>query len=116
MNKVIAFVLLFLSASLVAQVGQDPSNNSSQKEKGRITVQGCVGRSSGDFVLIQTDPGNSYVLRPNGKIKLEHYLGHQVQVTGAESSTMRISSNGGKGSSISITVDSINTISKRCTS
>jgi hypothetical protein len=30
---------------------------------GGITVQGCVSRSSGDYVLMQLDPGNCYVLQ-----------------------------------------------------
>jgi hypothetical protein len=64
---------------------------------------------------MQSDPGNSYVLHATNKIKLGHYLGQQVEVTGTESPTMSSSTaTGRRASSVTIMVDSINAISKQC--
>jgi hypothetical protein len=108
-------LVLFVGGWMMTQASQDQPQNPAQDKQGQVTVQGCVSRSGGDFILMQSDPGNSYVLRTNRKIKLDHYLGQQVEVTGNESSTTSTSSTSKKaGSSVMIMVDSINTISKRC--
>jgi hypothetical protein len=115
MNKTILLVVLFVGSWLMAQANPDQSQHPPDEKKGQVTVQGCVSRSSGDFVLMQSDPGNSYVLHATNKINLGHYLGQQVAVTGTESPTMSSSSDAGKrGSSVTIMVDSINAISKQC--
>jgi hypothetical protein len=117
MRKAIVFMLLFVVGSLLmAQANQGQSQPPAKSKEGKVTVQGCVSRSFGDFVLMQSDPANSFVLEPTRKIKLEPYLGQQVEVTGTESPTMSTSSSFRKraGSSVTIMVDSINTISKRC--
>jgi hypothetical protein len=116
MNKTILLVVLFVGSWLMAQANPDQSQQSPKEKKGQVTVQGCVSRSSGDYVLMQSDPGNGYVLRATNKIKLGHYLGQQVEVTGTKSPTMSSSSDAGRraGSSVTIMVDSINTISKEC--
>jgi hypothetical protein len=111
MNKAILLVVLFGGSWLMAQTNPDQP----KEKKGQVTVQGCVSRSSGDYVLMQSDPGNSYVLHATNKIKLGPYLGRQVEVTGTESPTMSSSSDAGRRvSSVTIMVDSINTISKEC--
>jgi hypothetical protein len=113
----IVLSLLVLSAILIAQENPKASQNQSNGQNEHVKVQGCVSKTSGDFILMQTDPGNSYVLEANRNLKLEPYLGHQVEVTGTESPTMSSSSNYRRapGASITITVASITTISKRCT-
>ncbi len=84
-------------------------------EKEQVTVQGCVSRLSGDFILMQVDPGNSYVLHSLNHVKLGHYLGRQVKVTGTKSPTLNDSSDTGKSvPPITITVNSISTVSKEC--
>jgi hypothetical protein len=114
MNKTILLVMLFLGSWLMGQASPDQSQQSPKETKGQVTVQGCVSRSSGDYVLMQ--PGSSYVLHATNNIKLGHYLGHQVEVTGTESPTMSTSSNAGRSqSSVTIMVGSINAISKQCT-
>jgi hypothetical protein len=116
MNKSILLMVLFAGSWLMAQANPDQSQHPPDEKKGQVTVQGCVSRSSGNFVLMQSDPGNSYVLHATNKINLGHYLGQQVEVTGTESPTMSTSSDSGRRSpSVTIMVDSINAISKRCT-
>lgn len=116
MKKAIALIPLFVGGLLIAQSNQGQSQPPAKNKEGRVTVQGCVSRAAGDFMLMQSDPANSFVLEPSRKIKLEPYLGQQVEVTGTESPTMSSSSNFRRraGSSVTIVVDSINTISKRC--
>ena len=64
--------LLLTGGWLMAQANSDRSPND---KKEQVTVQGCVSRSSGDYVLTQSDPGNSYVLHSVNNIQLGHYLG-----------------------------------------
>lgn len=93
---------------------QTPSDS-----KDQITVQGCVDRSRGDYVLIQTDPGVTYELRSTGKTKLRQYMGQQVEVTGTRSPSLSTSSDaiafGGSPSPVTLSVKSIKTLAKECT-
>ena len=110
------FVLLLLGSILTAQESK-PIQNSSKPSTGQITVQGCVSRSGGDYTLMKQDPGMTYQLQATGKIKLSHYLGQQVEVTGKESPSLRTSSStpARTGSaSVALTITSINTIAKEC--
>ena len=81
-------------------------------------MQGCLSTASGDYILMQTDPGNSYEPESR-KIKLDSHLGEQVEVTGWESPSLSTSSDivnrQGSPSSVTIMVTSIGTIAKRCT-
>src|SRR5580700_3239541 len=113
MKKTILLMLMvFVGGWLMAQ---DQSQHSPKEKKGQITVQGCVSRSSGDYILMQSDPANSYVLHAAENIKLGQYLGQQVKVTGTKSSTMSDSSDAGRSvSAVTLTVSSVKTISKEC--
>lgn len=114
MIKTTLFALLFVCSCLVAQSGQAQSQPST-KAKGQVTVQGCVSRQSADYILMQSDPGNSYVLHAADNIKLGQYLGQQVKVTGTKSPTLSDSSDAGRSTSaVTLTVSSIKTISKEC--
>jgi len=114
MIKTTVFILLFVGSCLVAQSGQAQSQPST-KAKGQVTVQGCVSRQSEDYILTQSDPGNSYVLHAADKIKLSQYLGQEVKATGTKSPTLSDSSDAGRSSSsVTLTVSSIKTISKEC--
>jgi hypothetical protein len=116
MKNTILFVAL-VAGSLLAQTNQDQSQQATRDSTGKVTIQGCVSRSSGDFILMQTNPGNSYVLDAPRKIKLDQFLGHQVEVTGTERPTMSTSNNfttRRAGSSVTITLESIKTLSKAC--
>jgi hypothetical protein len=113
---------LLLSGSLLLAQDSTPANNSQQKSKaskGEITVQGCVGRSSGDYVLTKQNPAMTYELQATGKTRLRQYLGQRVEVTGTEGPTMSTSSDAmnktGSASSVTLTITSIRTVEKECT-
>jgi hypothetical protein len=119
--KNIWVVLLLLSSLLLAQES-NPSATSQPKSKdakGQVTVQGCVGRFSGDYILTKQDPAITYELQATGKTKLRHYLGQRVEVTGTEAPSMSTSSDAltktGSASPVTITITSIKTISQECT-
>jgi hypothetical protein len=119
--KNILAVLLLLSSLLLAQQS-NPSATSQPKykdAKGQVTVQGCVGKFSGDYILTKQDPGITYELQATGKTKLRHYLGQRVEVTGTEAPSMSSSSDAlnktGSASPVTITITSIKTISQECT-
>ena len=116
MIKTTVFVLLFVGSCLIAQPGQGQTQSQpSTKAKGQVTVQGCVSRQSGDYILTQSDPSNSYVLHAADKLKLGQYLGQQVEVTGTKSPTLSDSSDAGRSpSAVTLTVSSVKTISKEC--
>ena len=114
MIKTTVFALLFVGSCLIAQ-SVPAQSQPSTKAKGQVTVQGCVTRQSGDFILTLSDPGNSYVLHAADNIKLAQYLGQQVKVTGTKSPTLSDSSDAGRSTSaVTLTVSSVKTISKEC--
>lgn len=117
MNKIILFLLFALSTWVTAQENPRRSQDQPNGQNEHVNVRGCVGRASGDFILMQTDPGNSYALQASPSLKLESFLGKQVEVAGTESPTTSTSSNFKRepATSATITVTSITTISKRCT-
>jgi len=115
--KKLWFALLLSSSFLVVQ--SSLSQDTSKDSKGQVTVQGCVSRSSGDYILSQTDPAKTYELQATGKTKLGQYLGQQVEVTGRKSPSLSTSSDAmakmGSPAPTTITVTSIKTIAKECT-
>jgi len=119
--KKLWFALLLSSSFLLAQDSNAgaPSQRKSNDSKGQVTVQGCVAKSTGDYILMKVDPGMTYELQATGKIKLRHYLGQQVEVTGKESPSMSTSSDAfarmGAPASVTLTITSIKTIGKECT-
>ena len=122
MKKIILLVLVIWAGVLLAQESNPPSGSSqdnSKHAKGEITVQGCVGRSTGDYILTKQDPGMTYELQATGKTKLRHYLGQRVEVTGTESPSLSTSSDTsarmGAPASVTLMITSIKTIDKECT-
>jgi hypothetical protein len=119
MNKLCVAVLL-LSGSLVLAQNNAPADNSHQDTKdakGQVTVRGCVSRSNGDFTLMKTNPGVTYELHGRHGIKLAHYLGQRVEVTGSESPSLATSSDSmtrTNASPVTLTVTSIKTLDKDC--
>lgn len=117
------FAALLLSGAFLLGQGSTPSDSNqhnSKDSKDQKTLQGCVGRFSGDYVLTKQNPGMTYELQATGKIKLRHYLGQRVEVTGTESPTMSTSSDAlnktGSAAPVTLTITSIKTIDKECTS
>lgn len=113
--KKLWFAIVLLSGSFL--VAQDSA--ATKHSKGEVTVQGCVGRSSGDYVLTKQNPAVTYELQATGKTKLRNYLGQRVEVTGTESPSLSTSSDAlnktGSASSVTLTISSIKTIDKECT-
>ncbi len=114
-------VALLLSGSFLLAQNSYPANSDSQAtkdSKGQITLQGCVSRSSGDYTLIKQNPAMTYELQGSRKIRLGHYLGQRVEVTGSESPTMSSSSDAmnktGSAAPVTLTITSIRTIDKDC--
>jgi hypothetical protein len=115
------WILLLLSGSFVpAQDGNSSKTpaHAAKDAKGQITVQGCVARSSGDYVLIQQDPGMTYELQATGKTKLRQYLGKQVEVSGTDAPSLSTSSDAfartGSPASVTLTITAIKTIAREC--
>jgi uncharacterized protein YpuA (DUF1002 family) len=113
--------MLFIIVVAFASVAfaQDSKSSADPKpDKDQITVQGCVSRENGDYILMKEDPGISYELQATGKIRMHDYLGQRVEVSGEKSPTMSSSSDAmnrvGSASPVTITVRSIKTISKEC--
>jgi hypothetical protein len=115
------WLAVLLAGSLLRAQGNpsNPSQHNSKAAKGEITVQGCVGRSSGDYVLTKQNPAMTYQLEASGKTRLRQYLGQRVEVIGQESATLSSSSDAlnktGSASSVTLTISSIRTIDKECT-
>ena len=117
MKSLVLTTLLFLSSFLLAQDGAPADRHKAPKDE--VTVQGCVGRSSGDYVLTKQNPAMTYELQATGKTRLKNYLGQRVEVTGREGPTMSSSSDAlnktGSAASVTLTITSIKTIDKACT-
>jgi hypothetical protein len=116
----IAMMLLSGSFLLAQDSTPDSTHTDANDSNGEITVQGCVTRSGGDFTLVKQDPAITYQLQGSHKIRLGHYLGQRVELTGSKSATLATSSdsiNGRTGSAapVTLTVSSIRTINKTCT-
>jgi hypothetical protein len=109
------FALLLSGSFLLAQ-NSPMSQDTSRDSEGPVTVQGCVTRSNGDYILVKVDPAVSYELQAAKKIKLNKFLGQQVEVTGKESPSLSTSSDSSRraGSSVTLTVTSIKTLDKEC--
>jgi hypothetical protein len=112
-------VVLLASGFLLAQDGTPADGQRAGKDsKGQVTLQGCVSRSSGDYVLLKQNPAMTYELQATGKTRLKHYLGQRVEVTGSESPTMSSSSDSmnkvGSAAPVTLTVTSIKTLDKDC--
>ena len=112
------FGLLLCASFAVAQDAKPAAADNSKHTKGEVTVQGCVSRSSGDYILFKQDPAVSYELQATRKIKLRNYLGQRVEVTGQEGPTLSTSSDAlnktGSATSVTITISSIRTLEKEC--
>jgi len=121
MRQIVLLVLLVSASIIVAQDNNLPKGASlanSKPSKAQITVEGCVSRSNGDFTLVKPDPAMTYELHSTGKMKLSHYLGQQVQVTGTTSPSLWTSSDSLEGrapASVTLTVTTIRTVAKECT-
>jgi len=117
--KTLLCALLLSGSFLLAQDSAPATNPDTKDSKGQVTLQGCISRSSGDYILMKQDPAVTYELQGTHKIKLSQYLGQRVEVSGKESPSMSTSSDSsaraGSPSPVTLTVTSIRTIDKECT-
>ena|SRR5579862_5186419 len=120
------FLILLLASSFALAQDTTSSTSSAKNDasatnsKGEVTLQGCLDRSRGDYVLMQTNPAVTYQLQGKGKTKLRNYVGQRVEVTGTKSTSMSTSSDaiafGGSPAPITISVSSIKTLDAQCSS
>lgn len=118
--KTLWLILLLSGSTLMAQDNK-PSNAKPEKpkdSKGEVTIQGCVGISSGDYVLTRQDAAVTYALQATHKIKLGRYLGQLVEVAGKDVPTLSSSSDiltrSGSPSADTLVITSIKTVRKQC--
>ncbi len=113
------WAVLLAVSSPMAQSGPGQPSGANKRRSKNVTVQGCLGTQKGDYVLMQTDPGNTYELEESHKIKLEPHLGEQVEITGWERPSLSTSSDvfvPNRGvSPVTIVVESVRMLAKRCT-
>ena len=115
------WLAVLLSASFLLAQDNNPTPPSQQNSKGskdEVTLQGCVARRTGDYILVKQNPVGTYILQATGKIKLGPYLGQRVEVTGTESPSLSTSSDAlsrlGSPSPVTLSVTSIKTVAKQC--
>jgi hypothetical protein len=118
MKKLLVMALLLSSGFLLAQDSSADNRHDSNASNGQLTIRGCVSRSNGDYILMKTDPGITYELQGTRKIRISHYLGQRVEVTGNSSPTLSSSSDAtskmGSAAPVTLTVTSIKTLDKDC--
>lgn len=119
MRPLLLFALLVSASFVVAQESQPATSTEKPRHaKDEVILQGCVGRSSGNYILVKQNPAVTYELQGSGKIRLRNYLGQRVEVSGQEGPTMSTSSDAlnktGNASPVTITVTTIKTIEKEC--
>ncbi len=123
MKRAFLIMPIVFAGLLLAHATSAQNNKGKQSEpnnpKGDITLQGCVGKASGQYILMQTDPATTYKLESgHGSINLDRHLGQQVEVTGWESPSLSTSSErlsmDGSASSMTLMVTSIRTLEERC--
>jgi hypothetical protein len=112
-------LLLLCGSFLLAQDNNSTANGQTNTaSNGQITVRGCLDRSRGDYILVQLDPGMTWELQGSNGIKLRHYFGQEVELTGTQHASLSTSSDsiafGGSPSPVTIRVTSIKTLAKQC--
>lgn len=113
------FAVVFCLLASAFLLAQDNNPQTSQDNSGKTkTVQGCVSRSNGDYVLMKQNPGMTYELQGTHRIKLRHYLGKRVEVTGETFPSMMTSSDSmaktGAPSSVTLRAESIKILDNEC--
>jgi len=119
-RRIISFILVCAGISFAQALNQgqsSPVNQHSTKSKAEITATVCVSRLNSNFILMRSDQSSSYQLEEGKGVKLDPYLGQEVEVTGIESTAMSTSSpKASTANQLQITVHSIKTVHKRCSS
>jgi hypothetical protein len=126
--RTLLFLLLLLLASLCALAQESPSRDGTANRKPETSAsrpadyQGCIIRASGNIRL--ADPsGKEYKLLSRAGLKLESYVGQEVQITAEDvnpddQSSGERSINSGQPSNgvLALNVDRIEKVSDHCSS
>lgn len=98
--------------SVNEQREEDPQ---SSKKTALIIVTGWVSRLNSSFILEESRRSHSYQLQADKQLKLESYLGKEVEISGAETTPMTTSSpRVSTANPIAIDIHSIKDLQSRC--
>jgi hypothetical protein len=96
MTKIWMLSLALLLSAAWIQAQQYPEKGSSQssstKSNSAATIQGCLQRSEGNFMLTDA-AGTTYQIEGDTS-KLTEHIGHEVQITGTKSTSSSASASG----------------------
>jgi formylglycine-generating enzyme required for sulfatase activity len=111
--------LLILSVLLLGVTWAGAQNSAASAQKGSTTagahshtVEGCLSSSNGKYTLTDMH-GKAYELTGDTS-KLAEHIGHEVKITGTESSSNPSASTTASGSEMALDVSSVTHISKTC--
>lgn len=124
MRRLLMMTALLLTAGLV--IAQTDANQSSASQSSSQTsnanetkIQGCLSGSDGNYTLTDAS-GTTYQLTGD-TAKLSEHVGHEVELTGTQSSASSSSSSASSGQTgtsnqASFSVSAVRHISKTCSS
>ena len=116
MRQLLVLFVLLLGISWAAAQNSAPSTQkgSTTAGAGSHTVEGCLSGSEGKYTLTDTH-GKTYELTGDTS-KLAEHVGHEVKITGTESSGSASASSAGSQAAMTLDVSSFKHISKTCKS
>jgi len=97
------------------QVEPSKEDRQGSKKTDLITVTGCVSRLNSNFILEESARSHSYQLQGGEQLKLENYLGKEVEVSGTETTPMTTSSpRASTANPVALDIHSIKLLQPRC--
>lgn len=112
MRQLLAFCVLLLGVTWATAQNSTPQGSASGSA-GAKTVEGCLSSSGGQYTLTDQQ-GKSYQLSGDTS-KLAEHVGHEVKITGTESSGSASSASTGAGEAgMMLEVASVKHVSKTC--
>jgi Protein of unknown function (DUF5818) len=114
MRQLLILSVLLLGVSWAAAQNSTPSTQkgSTTAAAHSHTVEGCLSSSNGKYTLTDLH-GKAYELTGDTS-KLAEHVGHEVKITGTESSSNASTSSTATGSEMALDVSSVTHISKTC--
>jgi len=114
MRQLLILSVLLLGVSWAAAQNSPPSAQKGSTTAGAHshTVEGCLSSSNGKYTLTDMH-GKTYELTGDTS-KLAEHVGHEVKITGTESSSNASPSSTASGSEMALDVSSVKHISKTC--
>ncbi len=99
MRKTLTLASLLLSAVWLQAQTANPSSDKN-KTSGPATIEGCLQSAGGEFTLTESN-GTVHQLSGSGN-KLNHQVGHEVQITGKASTKTTADTSYGAASSAQV--------------